>query len=169
MKNLVIADQTMNPIRQYCLSDRRKITVGRDPQRDLILKDPKVSRLHCVIYIENNDWCIADAGSSGGTRVDGKRIIWKRLKSGRVAEIGDLRLWIEGSSEDSQDLTGPSGTPGAAKIDLNAALAEVREDQDVYPRQPHSESTDTDDDLSDRTSSFLEEDGDFLTADQISP
>lgn len=166
MKSLVVADQSMNPIRQFCLTDRRKITVGRSPLRDLILKDPKISKLHCIIYYENNDWCIADAGSSGGTRVDGRRIIWNRLKQGRVAEIGDLRLWIDGNEEDAQTFTCPTGTSVAVKTDLVAALSDIGENQGVHPSQSHAEP---DDDPSNRTSAFLQEDGDFLTADDISP
>lgn len=94
MQTLIIANENLTPLRRIGLDDRDRLTIGRSTNRDLIIRDPDVSRLHCVLYREQDTWCIADAGSAGGTRVDGARVLWKRLRPGRIAEIGHLRLWV---------------------------------------------------------------------------
>jgi pSer/pThr/pTyr-binding forkhead associated (FHA) protein len=82
--------------RRICLDDRQKLTIGRSTDCDLILFDPAVSRLHCVLYEDNGRWCVSDAASSGGVRVNGRRVLRRRLKEGDVISVGGARLWLDG-------------------------------------------------------------------------
>src|SRR5688572_10881786 len=95
MSTLVIADDAGKVLRRIDLYGLDRLTIGRSTQRDLIINDPAISRFHCILYFEGGAWCIADAGSRSGTRIDGHPIVWKRLLRGRTATIGHYRLTIE--------------------------------------------------------------------------
>lgn len=140
MKYLVVANQLLQPMRMIMLTNHRKITVGRSPQRDLILADAKVSRLHCVLFREQDTWAIADAKSAGGTYVDGKRVGWKRLTSGRVARVGEFNLWI---SPEPVEITAdvPGASRDAERWSLLAALEKTvgRPGGDVAPKSPEED------------------------------
>jgi len=152
MQTLVIGDQNSRPIRTLSLHGMEKLTIGRSPERDLVVDDPGVSRLHCVLYLEDGEWCIADAGSKSGTYVDDARVKWKRLKPGRVASIGELRLWIEGEPD---LLASPQSDAGAADTEYGHALQLDGGD----PLAPSVGNGDP----SERTSAFLSSDeGDHL-------
>ena len=48
--------------------DKRKLTVGRDGDRDIVLNDKNVSRLHCVLKKGEGDyWWVSDNTSTNGT------------------------------------------------------------------------------------------------------
>ncbi len=51
-----------------------EILVGRDPDCDLVLTDPRVSRRHARIWVESGLLLIEDAESSAGTLVNGAPI-----------------------------------------------------------------------------------------------
>jgi pSer/pThr/pTyr-binding forkhead associated (FHA) protein len=48
--------------------------VGRDPECQVILSDPAVSKLHLEIYVEKNAWWLRDLGSTNGTFLGKKKI-----------------------------------------------------------------------------------------------
>jgi pSer/pThr/pTyr-binding forkhead associated (FHA) protein len=93
--SLVLADAEGLPLRRLCLDGAEAITIGRSPLADVVVTDPTVSRLHCVLYRENGRWCVADAASRGGTIVGGKAYPRKRMDPGTVVAIGEVRFWIE--------------------------------------------------------------------------
>jgi CRP/FNR family cyclic AMP-dependent transcriptional regulator len=75
-------------------SDQRKIildhvpfTIGRKPDKDLMITDTRVSRDHAVIEKEAGDFVVVDAGSSGGTFVNGEKINHRKLKSNDRVEF----------------------------------------------------------------------------------
>ncbi len=148
MSTLVIADHHGTIIRRISLHGLDRLTLGRSTQRDLIINHPGISRFHSVLYHEDGHWCIADAGSRGGTRVDGKAVLWKRLSPERTATVGAFALWI-----DTQEDSGLSGESAERMnhathraFDLCAATAEQSAAEDVCGR----------------TSSFLNAETDFL-------
>ncbi|NEP41708.1 MAG: FHA domain-containing protein [Okeania sp. SIO2H7] len=48
--------------------DKRKLTVGRDDDRDIVLNDKNISRLHCVLEKGEGDyWWVSDNTSTNGT------------------------------------------------------------------------------------------------------
>ena len=76
-------------------SDQRKIvlnhvpfTIGRKPDKDLMITDTRVSRDHAVIESEGGDYVLADLGSSAGTFVNGERVTRHRLKPNDRVELG---------------------------------------------------------------------------------
>jgi serine/threonine protein kinase len=67
--------------------------MGRGSHAHYRLNDPRVSRNHCRIYIENEHPHIECLGGSGGTKVNSKPVTTKtRLKPGDLVEVGDTKL-----------------------------------------------------------------------------
>jgi len=48
--------------------------VGRDPQSDIVLDEPKVSWLHATLRAEDDRWLLEDAGSTNGTFSGAQRV-----------------------------------------------------------------------------------------------
>lgn len=64
------------------------LTIGRENGCDVCLQDPKASRHHARIIVENSVVEVKDLGSSNGTRLNGKAIRRRVLRSGDVIQIG---------------------------------------------------------------------------------
>lgn len=54
-------------------------TIGRRPEKDLIIPDPRVSRDHAEIILVDGEYCIVDQGSKHGTFVNGQQVQRHRL------------------------------------------------------------------------------------------
>lgn len=63
-------------------------TVGRKIDRDLVIPDPRVSREHAEIVLENNDFFVVDKGSKHGTFVNGERVERRKLERNDRLEFG---------------------------------------------------------------------------------
>jgi len=48
--------------------------IGRDPQSDIVVADPRVSWAHAVLRHADGRWLLEDSGSTNGTFVDGQRV-----------------------------------------------------------------------------------------------
>ncbi len=72
--------------------DRAEITVGRIAENDLVLADPGLSRKHLSIRKEKNAYLLKDLGSSNGTRLNGKSILEKVLRSGDLIGTGNVKI-----------------------------------------------------------------------------
>jgi len=158
MSTLVIADQTGQVVRRIDLHGLERLTVGRSTQRDVIINDPAISRFHCILYFESGGWCIADAGSRSGTRIDGHPVVWKRLPPGRAAGVGHLLMWIDCGDESSGGVSDCSaGFRSRATNGLTAQADNVQLSFHAGPEPGHDP-----DDASNRTSVFLTAETDFL-------
>jgi len=70
--------------------DRASTSVGRSPDRDIILHDPLVSRHHALITREGSVWTILDQNSTHGTYLNSTRVSRATLNSGDVLQLGSL-------------------------------------------------------------------------------
>jgi hypothetical protein len=77
---------------QVVLWDTLEITVGRAPDRDLVIPHAEVSRQHALFRIENQAHTIADLHTSNGTFVNGARVSRHALRPGDVVELGPARV-----------------------------------------------------------------------------
>jgi ABC-type multidrug transport system ATPase subunit len=48
--------------------------MGRDPQSDLVVDEPRVSWLHATLRLEHDQWLLEDTGSTNGTFVGRQRV-----------------------------------------------------------------------------------------------
>lgn len=67
--------------------------IGRDMDADIRIESHRISRRHCVIYRDKNDYYIKDLGSANGTFVNYTRIKEAhKLKNNDIIIIADVRL-----------------------------------------------------------------------------
>lgn len=64
------------------------ITIGRNPDNDIVLSDSSVSRQHARVRSEQGCLTIEDMGSANGTYVNGYRIQLQRLSASDSIQIG---------------------------------------------------------------------------------
>ncbi|HEV3143961.1 MAG TPA: FHA domain-containing serine/threonine-protein kinase [Gemmataceae bacterium] len=69
--------------------------IGRGEKSFYRLSDPRVSRSHCEITMENDVVTLSCHGGSGGTKVNGKTVTKQKLKLGDVIQIGDTQLRLQ--------------------------------------------------------------------------
>jgi pSer/pThr/pTyr-binding forkhead associated (FHA) protein len=77
---------------------RKTVTIGRDPQCDLHLPDPYISRKHCQVVFRGDHFTVVDLGSLNKTRVKEKEYIQKNMKHGYLLTVGKTQLrflWAE--------------------------------------------------------------------------
>ena len=48
--------------------------IGRDPESDIVVEDPRVSWHHAVLRLERDFWLLEDSGSTNGTFVGADRV-----------------------------------------------------------------------------------------------
>jgi pSer/pThr/pTyr-binding forkhead associated (FHA) protein/uncharacterized membrane protein YhaH (DUF805 family) len=101
--------------------DGAKISIGRDSENDIILKEPSVSGFHANIFIENDDAFFIDLGSTNGSYLNGKKVskkvklnAWDKLKLADVDfEIIDTELRRPTSVINSMDINATANIPSS--------------------------------------------------------
>lgn len=74
---------------QYALA-KPLVTIGRRPDRDVVMAEPHVSRNHAQIERRGAEYFIVDLGSSHGTFVNGQATQSQRLQGGDRIELGAI-------------------------------------------------------------------------------
>jgi putative peptide zinc metalloprotease protein len=92
----------------------RPLVIGRAPSSEIRLEDPSVSRTHARVEVDADGASLADAGSSYGTYVDGRRLADAvDLRPGMRIELGDSRFEVAERTEASaagHTVSVPAGT-----------------------------------------------------------
>jgi len=82
------------PIGSYSFN-QDLITVGRDPDADVFLDNPGVSREHVRIErLANGHYCLKDLGSANGTYLNDDRVDSAMIYGSDVMRIGKYSLWL---------------------------------------------------------------------------
>jgi pSer/pThr/pTyr-binding forkhead associated (FHA) protein len=71
-------------------------TIGSDPDRDIMLDDPGVSRQHAEISSVNGRWKLVDQMSANGTFVNDERAVTAFLASGDRIRFGSVDVVVDG-------------------------------------------------------------------------
>ncbi len=105
--------------------NRVPYTVGRMPDRDLVLAHPFVSRQHAELLYEEGAFYVVDAGSRHGTFVNGTRVQRQRLEINDSVHFGALdgpmiRFGVQTSASGStiRDLLGQIQAISSPNSDL---------------------------------------------------
>lgn len=93
--------------------NRAALNIGRRLDNDLVIEDPGVSRSHLQVRAIEGRFVLFDLGSTGGTFINGQRVIKAVLRAGDVVSLAGLPL-VFGQETPSplQPLT--KTTPGLA-------------------------------------------------------
>jgi len=75
------------------------VVCGRDESCEVLLKDIKASRRHCVVEpLGGGRWRLRDLDSGNGTRVNGQKVASAVLEPDDVVQIGDARILFAGEA-----------------------------------------------------------------------
>ena len=75
----------------FMLGDR-PVEIGRDPERDVVLKDDRASRAHTKLVLDGGGVRVFDLDSSNGTFVNGRLVTECEVIPGDVIGIGNTRI-----------------------------------------------------------------------------
>lgn len=81
---------------QFALDPQQETRVGRGPDCQILLNDPRCSRVHAVLQLRDDAWWIRDAGSTNGTFVNGQKVDEAQLAAGCVLRIGPAEFEFHG-------------------------------------------------------------------------
>ena len=109
------------------------LVIGRSDSCELCFADdPKLSRRHCELYLDEDSLAIKDLASSNGIRVNQNAIKQALLKSGDQLELGSLKLLVIGPKVAERELPDEDATvfqrmvsPPPAKSALKASAAQT--------------------------------------------
>lgn len=89
--------------RTFTIADGQALVVGRGSNSDTRINDPRISRVHCHIQADDGKTLLIDAGSAGGTAVNGQVVQKHELTPGDVIYLGDtqIRFQLESDAERS--------------------------------------------------------------------
>ncbi|MEL6543491.1 MAG: FHA domain-containing protein [Myxococcota bacterium] len=77
------------------LLEGQRLIFGRSTRADVSLDDPRLSRQHFMIEVDNNDVELTDLGSRNGTLVNKERIEKVLLQAGDTIIAGSTHLLVE--------------------------------------------------------------------------
>ncbi len=103
------------------------LTIGRDPQNDVVLADPNVSRFHATLNRGDGGVELVDLDSRNGTRLDGALVDRGRVEVGGEIGIGPYKLVFDGSTFLARD------DHGALRLDATEVAVEVKGKQLLEP------------------------------------
>ncbi|MEO0949258.1 MAG: FHA domain-containing protein, partial [Cyanobacteria bacterium J06641_5] len=85
-----------NSSQAWKLQPERVYTLGRNPDRDIRLDAPGISRMHAELYWDGVSWCLRDCKSVQGTYIGDRRIQEAPLEPEQPFRLGtDSEVWLE--------------------------------------------------------------------------
>ncbi len=93
---------------RFELSPDQPNSLGRGWECQIVLNDPQCSRIHAVIYRNEDGWWILDKASSNGTFVNGQTIDNAQLIDGTSLRIGSHIFTFFISAEKTSDNASPA-------------------------------------------------------------
>ncbi len=97
---------------EYELVRDKPLTLGREPDNDVVLKSTFVSKHHAIVRYEGGQFLIEDQQSANGTRVNGAPVSVSMLSPVDAIEVGDQQL----SFIDRAAKAGKKGGAGAGGV-----------------------------------------------------
>ncbi|MCZ6603134.1 MAG: FHA domain-containing protein, partial [Planctomycetota bacterium] len=76
-------------------TDGPELYVGRAPENEIVVMDPRSSERHCRIFRVDSSYHLSDLKSEIGTRVNGRQVKEAVLRPGDRIEIGDAQILFE--------------------------------------------------------------------------
>ncbi len=72
--------------------EHRVVNIGRRSDNDLVIGDPRVSRYHAQLRAQGDSYHIFDLESTGGTFINGERVLHRALQPGDVISLAGIPL-----------------------------------------------------------------------------
>jgi len=92
MLELHVCNKQGKVLRAFALGDSEELIIGRDETCDIRIRAKTISREHCTVEREGEDFVLRDLDSTGGVFLDGQRVDRVRLRSGIEVTVGPAVL-----------------------------------------------------------------------------
>jgi pSer/pThr/pTyr-binding forkhead associated (FHA) protein len=109
------------PIKTYTFN-KEVITVGRNPEADVFLDNPGVSRDHFKLEMTSRGfYAVEDLGSANGTFLNDQPIKREYLMNNDVIHVGKFSLWVNyeedrrGTEDDRKRVPSSSRGPPSSR------------------------------------------------------
>lgn len=115
------------------------ISVGRNDQRDICIKDPSLSSYHCDFIHNEDGYFICDRGSTNGTRLNNVPLEPEQLyplKSSDLLQLGSVEVMF-----DFDDGSNSMGTRTETGIDLTSTQTGMSTVKDFTNLSPFVKDT----------------------------
>ncbi len=91
-ENFLVGGFLLLPNGMKVVVDKQVVSIGRMPGSSIVIDDPKVSRQHAQVYVDQDRVILADLGSTNGTKVNGARVTRAELKNQYEIVIGETHI-----------------------------------------------------------------------------
>lgn len=130
------------PVRNYTF-DKPVVCVGRDPEADIFVDNPGVSRDHFRLErTPNGEYQVTDLGSANGTFLNDQMVNSATVRNNDVVRFGKYTLWVgyehdRRSTSDQPSVAPP--TPGNTVVLSRSELGslfDAARDREANPAPP---------------------------------
>lgn len=110
---ITVPGKTSQPYRFQL--DRKKVTIGRSSDCDIIIECPSVSSLHCTMERVEGGYILRDRHSTNGIKLDNEEMSVIDLRNDSDVRVGDVKFEYTLSKEELDDLDDEDFTPHSKK------------------------------------------------------
>lgn len=103
----------------------KAVVIGKDPDADIVLSDPAVSRRHCEVRRTAAGVHIRDLGSRNGTIVGGVPMDSGLLFHASTIRVGETDLYFLSEEEEDVEVTGSEPTHFGAAVGVSPAMRKL--------------------------------------------
>ena len=96
--------------------DRKKVTIGRSSESDIIIDCPSISSLHCTMERVDGGYILRDRHSTNGITLEDEEMAVIDLRNDSAILVGDVKFDYTLSDEELDDLDDEEFTPHAKKV-----------------------------------------------------
>ena len=101
---ITITDKQPQPYRFPV--EREAVSLGRSSDNDICIKSESVSVHHAKMHRVPGGYELRDLGSTNGLKVEGKKMIFVKLRNGMTVRIGEADFHFQLSDEELETLAG---------------------------------------------------------------
>ena len=135
------------PVRSHSFT-KDVITFGRDPEADVFLDNPGISREHLKIVRSGDDFWAEDLESANGTFLNDQALRREKLSNEDVLRVGKFSLWVS-IENDRRHQSSPrpaseasyQGTTVLSTTELDKLMTKIRTTEEAPPPPVLTEST----------------------------
>ncbi len=87
--------------KQVWALDKDRMSLGRSSRADVVIDDPRMSRIHAYVVKDAEKFIFVDANSTNGSFINGVRVNRRMIHSGDIIRCGDTEFHVTEVDEDA--------------------------------------------------------------------